>query len=124
MKTRAVVLCTILLGAAFFAGCLFVGNIHPIAAFTATPTTGSGTPTTPLTVTFDPTGSSDPDGTIAEYAWNFGDGNTATTATLVAVTHDYSVQSGETTVFTARLTVTDNEGATDTEVEDITVSNP
>ena len=48
-------------------------NIPPTAAFTAT--------TANLTATFDATGSTDPDGTIAGYAWDFGDGATGTGAT-------------------------------------------
>ena len=44
-------------------------NQPPTAAFTST--------CTGLTVPFDGSGSSDPDGTIASYAWDFGDGGTA-----------------------------------------------
>ena len=34
-----------------------------------------------LKASFDGTGSNDPDGTIASYAWDFGDGGTGTAAT-------------------------------------------
>jgi YD repeat-containing protein len=54
-------------------------------------------------ITFNGSGSSDPDGTIAAYYWNFGDGTSATTANP---SHTYT-NSG---VFTATLTVTDNSG--------------
>src|SRR6185369_7116393 len=45
-------------------------NSPPVAAAGATPTSGLA----PLTVNFDSSGSYDPDGTIASYSWNFGDG--------------------------------------------------
>jgi PKD repeat protein/glucose/arabinose dehydrogenase len=49
----------------------FAGNQPPIAVATASPTSGPA----PLTVNFDGSGSSDPDGTITAYAWDLdGDG--------------------------------------------------
>jgi PKD repeat protein len=48
-------------------------NIAPFADAFATPTTGMA----PLTVTFDGSGSYDPDGTIVDYQWNSSDGQTA-----------------------------------------------
>src|SRR5207237_9705216 len=54
----------------------------------------------PLTVMFDGSGSSDVNGTITGYSWNFGDG---TTASGTATSHIYPVGS-----FTATLSVTDN----------------
>jgi YVTN family beta-propeller protein len=58
-----------------------------------------------LRATLKGDGSSDPDGQVATYSWDFGDGKSATTTTL-AVKHTYK-KVGE---FTARLTLTDNEG--------------
>lgn len=77
------------------------GLQNPIAVVGATPTSG----TAPLTVTFSSSGSSDPDGSIVSYAWNFGDGSTSNEANPV---HLYSSQGS----YTATLTVTDNNGLT------------
>jgi PKD repeat protein len=46
----------------------------PTASFTANPTSGVA----PLAVSFDASNSSDSDGTIISYAWDFKDGNTGT----------------------------------------------
>ncbi|MFI5891653.1 beta-propeller fold lactonase family protein [Actinoplanes sp. NPDC051513] len=56
-------------------------------------------------VKFDAAASSDPDGRVAQYRWNFGDGTTRTTADA-RVTHVYA-RAG---TFRATLVVTDNEG--------------
>lgn len=87
-------------------------NQPPVAAFTVSPVTG----TAPLAVSFNGSGSSDPDGSIASYAWNFGDGSTGTG---VAVAHTYTAAG----TFTATLTVTDNRGATNSIAKTINVFN-
>jgi len=116
VKTKTIVASGIALGVLLLAvGCIFVGNIHPVASFTATPTTGNS----PLTVDFDASASSDVDGTVDAYAWDFGDGQTAS-FTIVTVAHQFTVQSFS-EVFRVVLTVTDNGGATDQAVVDITV---
>jgi YVTN family beta-propeller protein len=71
----------------------------PTAAFTA----GSATAGQPTS--FDASASSSVLGTITIYAWDFGDGQTATTTTP-QTTHTYST-AGD---YTARLTVTDSAG--------------
>lgn len=87
-------------------------NNSPIASFTATPTSGE----VPLDVDFDPSGSSDPDGNIVSYNWDFGDGLTDDSG--VAITHIYN----EVGSYTAKLTVTDKDGATDSDTETIEVT--
>jgi PKD repeat protein len=66
---------------------------------------GPYTGTVGVPVTFDGSGSSDPDGTIVSYDWDFGDG---TTGTGVSPTYIYATDGA----FTVTLTVTDNDGAT------------
>lgn len=70
-----------------------------------------------LGCTFDGGGSSDPDGTIADYAWTFGDGATGDGE---SVPHTY----GQAGVYDWTLTVTDNDGATDQTSGSVTVNDP
>jgi len=88
------------------------GNVPPSATASATPRSG----TAPLTVAFTGTGS-DTDGTIASYAWSFGDGGTSTQQNP---SHTYASAGN----FTATLVVTDNAGATGSAAVSITVSAP
>ncbi|WP_368409364.1 extracellular catalytic domain type 1 short-chain-length polyhydroxyalkanoate depolymerase [Halorussus gelatinilyticus] len=78
-------------------------NAAPTASANASPTD----PAVGTTVSFDGSGSSDADGSIASYEWDFGDGATATGRTA---SHSYDSSSD----YTATLTVTDDAGATDT----------
>jgi len=68
------------------------------------------------TVTFDGSTSSDPDGTITAYNWDFGDGSSASGS---STTHVYTSQG----TYTITLTVTDNAGLTDTDIALVTVNN-
>jgi PKD repeat protein len=77
-------------------------NQSPIAGASASTSTG----TAPLTINFSSLGSVDPDGNVASYVWDFGDGQTSTAANP---SHTYAAGS-----YAARLTVTDNLGATST----------
>ncbi|HYF48717.1 MAG TPA: PKD domain-containing protein [Planctomycetota bacterium] len=88
-------------------------NVAPVARISANPTSG----TAPLTVSFSGSTSSDSDGTITSYAWNFGDGGTGSG---VNVSRTYSTAG----TYTARLTVTDNLGATGTTTVSIVVNPP
>ena len=83
-------------------------NYPPTASFTFSP----AYPFAGCNVTFDGSGSSDPDGTIVNYEWGFGDGNTST-----GVTANHSYTSAGT--YTVRLTVTDNGGRTGTKTIDV-----
>jgi PKD repeat protein len=75
-------------------------TLPPMAIATAVPTSGN----IPLNVAFDASASYDPDGTIASYSWDFGDGATAAGASAA---HTY-VQAG---TYTATLAAMDNAGA-------------
>ena len=114
MRRRLIRTLMLIGGIATISGCIYIGNLAPTAAFTATPASGI----TPLTVSFDASASEDVDGTIVSYIWDFGDGQTASTTALTS--HVYVVQS-ESRVFTAILRVEDDLGATDTAVGNITV---
>ncbi|MFL5959387.1 MAG: PKD domain-containing protein [Gaiellaceae bacterium] len=76
----------------------------PTAALTASPTSGK----VPLNVTFDGSGSSDPDAgdSVASYTFDFGDGSAPLTQSTPTATHTYT-NAGD---FRARLTVTDSHG--------------
>ncbi|HDQ05442.1 MAG TPA: PKD domain-containing protein, partial [Candidatus Bathyarchaeota archaeon] len=89
-----------------------VRNKSPVANFTES----AHTVFTDEMITFNATESYDPDGTIVSYTWDFGDGETATGA---SVSHSYA-SSGE---YTVTLTVTDNDGATDSVNATKTVKN-
>jgi len=68
-------------------------------------------------VQFNASASNDPDGTIASYQWNFGDG---AMGWGVAPTHTYSSVG----TFAASVTVTDNGGATSTSAASTVISSP
>ncbi len=74
--------------------------LPPAAVISALPTVGNA----PLNVSLNGSGSSDRDGTIASYLWNFGDGTTASGSANVS--HVYNTPGA----YTATLTVTDNSG--------------
>lgn len=78
-------------------------NRSPNAMLTADQVAGG----TPLVVTFDASGSNDPDGDSLTYLWDVGDGSPATETTLPTLTHTYTQQG----VYTATLVVRDSQGA-------------
>jgi glucose/arabinose dehydrogenase/PKD repeat protein len=89
------------------------GNLAPIAAAAANPTSGPA----PLTVNFSSAGSSDPEGQPLSYSWTFGDNTTSTAANP---THTYALPGQ----YTARLTVSDGTNATLAPPVTITVGSP
>ena len=85
-------------------------NQSPVAVFTFTPTI----PLVNGWVQFDASASSDPDGSIANYTWNFGDGSTDIGS---VVWHRFSGAG----IYVVALTVTDDDGATNTITQTIQV---
>lgn len=81
------------------------------------PTASFSSSCTQLACTFDGSGSSDPDGTIAGYRWSFGDGSSGTGA---APSHTYAAAG----TYQVTLTVTDNAGASGTKTSAVTVTAP
>jgi PKD repeat protein len=84
-------------------------NQPPLAAFTAA--------CTALTCSFDGNTSSDPDGIVATWSWDLGDGTHASGPT---VTRTY----GAAGTFTVQLTVTDDGSSTATVAHTVTVTAP
>jgi PKD repeat protein len=85
-------------------------NVKPTAAFTSTVSN--------LTAAFDGSGSTDSDGTVASYAWTFGDNTTGTGA---KPSHTYTTAG----TYAVKLTVTDNRGAvSDPITKNVTVTAP
>jgi PKD repeat protein len=82
----------------------------PVAVFAASP----AVPIPGQAVSFDGTGSSDPDGTIVSYAWDFGDGASGTGATPQ---HAYAAPG----TYTVRLTVTGRASRQGTVTRSVTV---
>jgi len=81
------------------------------AVMSATPSTG----TAPLTVTFDGSGSTTPNGVVTSWAWLFGNGASGTGS---EVTYVYTTPG----TYTATLTVTDSAGALSTATSTIVVN--
>ena len=88
-------------------------NQAPTAAFAVSPDRGSA----PLIVSLDATTSSDADGTVSHWNWNFGDGETDEGETVV---HTFRTAG----TFEVVLTVRDDDGATATSRANIVVEPP
>ncbi|RLM89321.1 PKD domain-containing protein [Halobellus sp. Atlit-38R] len=86
-------------------------NDAPLASFSTSPDSAQ----VGDSVSFDASGSSDADGSIASYEWDFGDGSTDSGD---SVTHTFS-SPGD---YDVELTVTDDDGATDTTTQTVSVS--
>lgn len=88
------------------------GNVSPTAVITSIVCNNND-----RSCVFDGTGSSDSDGTIASYDWDFGDGNFGSGATA---NHTYAAYG----TYPVGLTVTDNDSATDFVDDSITLTEP
>ncbi|MHC4230921.1 MAG: PKD domain-containing protein, partial [Planctomycetota bacterium] len=86
-------------------------NHNPAAQAVVQPTTGQA----PLTVSFDGSGSFDPDGDSLQFRWDFGDGQQATDA---VTSHTYAAAG----VYQAVLTVEDARGGADSVIISIEVT--
>jgi PKD repeat protein len=92
----------------------FAGNQPPIAQATASPTSGPA----PLTVSFDGSGSADPDpGDTISYAWDLNGDGVYGDSTAQKPTHTYATPG----TYSVRLRVTDSHGANGTSAA-ITIS--
>ena len=88
------------------------GNAPPRAEAGPNRSAAAGT-----AITLDGSGSSDADGTIASYAWDFGDGSSGAAS---SASHAWSVAGS----YLVKLTVTDDEGAIGEDFTLVVVSDP
>lgn len=94
---------------------IVAGNLPPQARFSASPSAGAAM----LQVDLDASPSLDPDGVIASYQWDFGDGtHTSGGSELATTSHTYGTQG----TYEVVLTVTDDDGATAVATDTIVVS--
>ncbi|MDP6324495.1 MAG: PKD domain-containing protein, partial [Candidatus Thalassarchaeaceae archaeon] len=118
MRRATVLFTATLLLATAMAGCLetMSSNAAPIVSFTISP---SGTVKVGDTVTFDASGTRDPNNDQMTFEWNFGDDNTQEGIGLSTVTHTYNVEGAR----TIKLTVTDSGDMADFEEKTIVVAS-
>lgn len=90
------------------------GGTAPRPVLTASVTSGIA----PVAVSLDASQSSDSDGTVKFYYWDFGDGTTDTTGTLQTITKTYATAG----TYTVRLTVVDDMGLSTTTAQTISVA--
>ena len=85
-------------------------NQPPIAVITSV----ISSELSPLTVHFDGSGSTDSDGEVVSYAWNFGDGSSSRE---ISPSHTFETEGS----YTVKLTVTDDEDDSHETTENIVV---
>jgi glucose/arabinose dehydrogenase len=90
-------------------------NQPPTAVIAASPTNGPA----PLTVSFDGTGSADPEGKPLSYSWDLNGDGTFGDATSPTASYTYTTAG----VYHPSLRVTDNQGASDTASATVTAGN-
>lgn len=88
-------------------------NRTPVAALTASPSSGAA----PLTTTLNGSGSSDPDGDALTYLWTFGDGSPNATTSTPTLAHTYAAGT-----WTVSLQARDPAGAVSAPVS-VTISS-
>jgi len=125
---RAVSACALLAMAAALGACVgssanevTAPNTPPVARFIfnpAAPITAGQTE-----VTFNATSSQDPDGSISQYVWDFGDGSPLATVGNPSTTHVFvdSPITCDVVVYTVQLTVVDDQGAESSTADQIEV---
>jgi len=91
---------------------VLVRNLSPAASFTLSPLI----PAVGVEVEFNASESRDPDGSILEYCWSFGDNNVGNT-TSPTITHKF----GHSDTYLVTLTVIDDDAAEDTVAQIIPV---
>ena len=90
-------------------------NQPPTAVITANPTNGP----VPLTVSFNGTGSSDPEGKPLSYSWDLNGDGTFGDATASTASYTYTTAG----VYHPSLRVTDDQGVSDTKSVTVTAGN-
>ena len=73
-------------------------------------------------ISFDGSGSYDPDGSIVLYEWDFDNDGTYDYSSVSSSSASHTYQSDGS--YTVKLRVTDDDGATDTDTTTVTVNNP
>lgn len=91
-----------------------IANKPPTALFKFSP----ASPKASDTISFDASSSTDPDGSIISYSWNFGDGQSTTTNQAITAYSYGSVGS-----YIVQLTPFDNSGASSTATSTISVAS-
>jgi len=95
---------------------LFLSTQPSIQAPNSPPTANFTQSCVGLSCSFDASGSTDSDGTVATYSWNFGDGSG--TQTGKTVQHIFPSANS----YPVTLTVTDNDGAPDDQTNQVSVA--
>lgn len=88
-----------------------IPNVPPVASFVYSPVSPINAGQT--VVTFNASGSTDPDGQVVSYTWNFGDGTPEETHNTPTTTHVFPDTPATCLeiVYTVLLTVADDQGA-------------
>jgi hypothetical protein len=99
----------------------------PIAAFTFSPNNAPTAPKPGTVVSFDGSGSADPDGTVVSWSWSVGaplHGGGGTVSVSGAATPHASISFPSPGIYPVTLTVTDNAGKTGSVTHNVAISGP